>query len=77
VTVSTRSRVLLVASAIAPITAVSLRVASRQQRRVIAADAKQLLGFDAGLLPMILTLLGILCFVGFPASLFTGYLRSR
>jgi hypothetical protein len=77
VKVSARSWVLLLGFIPAPITVVRLRVASLRQRQAIAMETRSLLGFDPGLIPMMLVLLGILCFVGFLVSIVADYFRTR
>ena len=75
--VSTRSWILLVGSIPAPVTIASLRFASLDQRRAIARETKRILGFDPGLIPMMLFLLGIACFGAFLGSIVVDYFRSR
>jgi hypothetical protein len=77
VTISTRSRLLLLWSTLAPITVVALRLTSLQDRRVIRVRAEALLPFDPGLLPDLVFMLGVLCFIGFLISILTDYFHAR
>jgi|GEM_PF-6965962 len=75
--VSTRSWVLLICSTMTPITVISFRLASLDQRRAIARAAEHVFGSITGIVPDFVFFGGILCFVGFVVSLMTDYVRSR
>jgi len=74
---STRSWVLLGGSTLLPITAVYFRLATLEQRRALATHARVILGDLTGLVPDIFILVGILCLLGFFASILVDYFRSR
>ena len=75
--ISTASWVLLLCSLMTPITVVSLRVASLDQRRAIARAAENVFGSITGIVPDFVFFGGILCFLAFFVSLMIDYLRSR
>jgi hypothetical protein len=74
---SNRSWSLLICSTITPITVVSFRIATLDQRRTIAAAAGSVVGTVAGIVPDILFFIGILCFIGFLFSLLFEYFHAR
>ena len=75
--ISNRSWILLVFSTATPITVISFRIATLEQRRAIAAATTSVVGPIAGILPDIVFMCGILCFTGFLISLLFDYLRSN
>ena len=74
---SNRSWSLLNCSTITPITVVSFRIATLDQRRTIAAAAGSVVGTVPGIVPDILFFIGILCFIGFLFSLLFECFHAR
>ena len=74
---STRSRVLLLGSALAPVTVVLFRFSHLRAMAAAEVRGGMLVSYDPGLLPIGMVLVGILCFVAGLVSLFVDFRSGR